>query len=178
MRASFGAARLSVVVLICGLLHNDAMTSARCLLYNNQRWCLCRSAVSTSTSLFWLVLMLVRYRNIPDPCVFEHIRWSSEAEFYIFTFLLNLLVCVCSEAQMNVFRLSVIEAASQYGRYQIGPSTISLDPDQHLVMFFREFQKLGRDSNKILNLFRDLDVWVSRLGSCSGSLSACMPFPV
>lgn len=41
---------LSSVMLICGLLHNDSMTSAPCLLYNNQQERLDHSAMSTSPS--------------------------------------------------------------------------------------------------------------------------------
>lgn len=51
-----------VVVLICGLLHNDdSVISAACLPHNNLQRRLSRSAaMSTRLSLFWLAPLLAR----------------------------------------------------------------------------------------------------------------------
>lgn len=98
-------------------------------------------------------------------------------ELYIFIFLLNLLVSVGNKAQAIVFRLLVTDVAPECDKSLTGSGLRSLDPDEHL-MFLREFQKLGMDLNELQDLPRDLDVWVSRLGSRSGSLSVCVLVPV
>lgn len=98
MNASFQTPWPSVVVLIGGLLQNNAMTSAPRLLCNK---CLYHRSVSTSISLFWLPLMFDRYTNIPGACpepiiaqwmVAKEQVWHSQVKELQSGFLHNLLV--------------------------------------------------------------------------------------